>query len=243
MNCLADDTNPWKIEGNALWVKIGRTMSEEAIRCIWTHYMSMFPDYRPVYDPDDDPVGMGDWVFKTAQCEWGLGDCVYEGENLDYDGDGELDNNTITVSFTDGVYNDTLNMSIPFFNHNVSIFAMAFKDAGPAILRIIPLFDLLLLNGKIAVVATDEDIRYGDEVDDITIESEPGGYSVDENVDAMMIDLVEEAYYQETGEVLDTEIVKMWTVEYNGLTGPKQAQVTVKDRWGTSATSEWLTIR
>ncbi len=210
---LAEPRNPWEESTTDLEAEIGTTMNRAALTCLWQAYEnSLGPGYRRVYEPDGDLLPPPD--FKTAHCEWNK-PCQYKGENLFLDRPVNL-----TIRFNDSQYADTLTIPLKLFDHPVEdlrIGRVHYEEevlAGldPLIVDLEQALQLLPLVYQ--VNATDEDIRWGTEVDEIE-------YSVD-------VPTVK----SEKEEL--SEIKRRWVVGFMRSYSGQVANFSVRDNYGKS---------
>ncbi len=99
---------------NVLSARVFKQMNRQAVACIFNAYKNSTGaqgNYRPAYDPDDDPI---DWDFKTSNCDWG--------QACEYNNESEFDNGmqtTLSLKFFERDnpnYNDTVVVPIKLFN-------------------------------------------------------------------------------------------------------------------------------
>jgi hypothetical protein len=102
----------WTVDNNSLSIEIGRTMKKHLIECIFWTYESLIPNYKRVFDPDDDNCT---WKYKLGNCNWDE-DCIMEKENLK-----DFPNINLMIEFNDSILTDYMNMTLKLKNFGPDI--------------------------------------------------------------------------------------------------------------------------
>ncbi len=220
--------NPFESTTRNLTVEIGTTLTRKSIECLWEAYrMSLHePAWQWAYDPDaQDSLN---WTFKTAGCEWNK-PCTYRDGNLTWDG-VEFQPTYIALNVTDGTYWDFMNMTVYMYDHPPSIDELLTSqvDVEDMLDEIMPDW-MTVVGGGVAdiagikmamVTAIDEDIYYGNDLDDLTIELAPGvpNYKTKEPTE------------------FDTDFRKSWAIAWVGQYSPFDFTFTVKDKYNKEVT-------
>ena len=201
---FAYDSNNPDAYKNYITFDVGMTFNETSIGCIYLAYNKTVDNYLPYVDPEGDTAQPS---YKFGNCGWNE-PCKMAGE--------ELSNIYPTAKFIikwdDGEYADFQNMTVYLLDHAPN----AIEQFGPKIIKEIEGYPV---GCTISIRVMDVDIKFGQEVDEITASFSPtpgdGGISI--------LDAPGDSW-------------AIWNLDYNNFNCPSSITVTAKDRYGKELT-------